>query len=193
MIGRLRSFTVMKRMPDAPKTAPSTEGPDEYRPTSGEIDRMKDVEAQWRRSRIRAEVTIGASIAGLLATLWLSFWALQGWGYSYGPFILTVVISALAVGLPSVELLRRETFGRTENLRLPPPSSQYNNPNTMLEARHSQRQLLEAIERNGSITATRAALETSLTVEEAEQELSRLAEGGHLEVRIEGGRLVYSL
>ena len=56
-----------------------------------------------------------------------------------------------------------------------------------------ERQLLEAIERKGEITPARAALKTNLSVEETERALSRLAERGHLDVRAEGGRLVYSL
>jgi hypothetical protein len=37
------------------------------------------------------------------------------------------------------------------------------------------------------------ALETSLSVEQAERMLSELAGKGHLEVRVEHGRLFYSL
>jgi hypothetical protein len=39
----------------------------------------------------------------------------------------------------------------------------------------------------------RAALETTLTVAEADRMLSELAQGGHLEVRVEGGKLLYGL
>ena len=49
------------------------------------------------------------------------------------------------------------------------------------------------IERHKEITPARATLETSLTVEEAERSLSELAQQGHLEVRVEGSKLVYSL
>jgi len=38
-----------------------------------------------------------------------------------------------------------------------------------------------------------AALETSLSVEEADRMLSELAAKGHLEVTVEHGRLVYAL
>lgn len=55
-----------------------------------------------------------------------------------------------------------------------------------------ERQVLEAIERNGTITATRAALETTLMVAEADQILSDLAKAGHLDVQVVGGQLVYS-
>ena len=64
-------------------------------------------------------------------------------------------------------------------------------------ARHAraakEKELLEAIRRNGKITSAGAALETSLTVEEAEGMLSGLASRGHLGVRAEHGGLFYSL
>jgi hypothetical protein len=59
--------------------------------------------------------------------------------------------------------------------------------------KRAERQLLEAIDHRGEITPARAALETSLTVEEADRMLSDLAKGGHLEVRVEGGKLLYGL
>ena len=58
---------------------------------------------------------------------------------------------------------------------------------------YAERQLLEAIDRHGEITPARAALETSLTVAEADRMLSDLAKGGYLEVRVEGGKLLYGL
>ena len=45
----------------------------------------------------------------------------------------------------------------------------------------------------GAITAAEAALETSLSVEEADRMLSGLAVKGHLEVRVDGARIAYSL
>ena len=57
----------------------------------------------------------------------------------------------------------------------------------------AERQLLEAIDRHGEITPARAALETPLTVAEADRMLSDLAKGGHLGVRVEGGKLLYGL
>jgi len=58
---------------------------------------------------------------------------------------------------------------------------------------YAERQLLEAIERRGEITPIRAALETTLTVSEADKLLSELAYQGHLDVRVEEGKLIYSL
>ena len=57
-----------------------------------------------------------------------------------------------------------------------------------------ERELLSAIRDNaGSITSTEAAMETSLTVDEADEMLSRLAGGGHLLVESSGGTLFYKL
>jgi hypothetical protein len=47
--------------------------------------------------------------------------------------------------------------------------------------------------RGGSITSAEAAMETSLTVREADQMLSELAGGGHLTVESKEGSLFYAL
>ena len=58
----------------------------------------------------------------------------------------------------------------------------------------TERELLSAIRDNGgSITPAEAAMETSLTVREADKMLSELASGGHLAVRSRGAALFYSL
>jgi len=59
--------------------------------------------------------------------------------------------------------------------------------------RDKEKELLRAIRRHGQLTVTGVALETSLSVEQAERMLSELASKGHLEVRVEHGRLFYSL
>ena len=57
-----------------------------------------------------------------------------------------------------------------------------------------EKELLSAIRANGgSITPAEAAMETSLTVREADAMLSELAGGGHLAVHTRGGSLFYSL
>jgi hypothetical protein len=56
-----------------------------------------------------------------------------------------------------------------------------------------EKELLRAIRRHGRLTVAGAALETSLSVEEADRMLSNLAGKGHLEVRVERGKLLYSL
>ena len=57
-----------------------------------------------------------------------------------------------------------------------------------------ERELLSTIRDNGgSITPAEAAMETSLTVREADGMLSELAGSGHLAVEIRDGALFYSL
>ena len=56
-----------------------------------------------------------------------------------------------------------------------------------------ERELLRALHERGELTSAQAAMETSLTVSEADEMLKGLAEGGHLEVRARGGGLFYAL
>jgi hypothetical protein len=56
-----------------------------------------------------------------------------------------------------------------------------------------ERELLEALQSSGELTPAQAAMETSLTVNEADQMLRDLAAKGHLDVRVRGGGLFYGL
>ncbi|MBD0358762.1 MAG: hypothetical protein ICV34_05870 [Rubrobacter sp.] len=56
-----------------------------------------------------------------------------------------------------------------------------------------ERELLEALQRSGELTPAQAAMETSLTVNEADEMLEDLAAKGHLDVRVRGGGLFYGL
>ena len=56
-----------------------------------------------------------------------------------------------------------------------------------------EKELLVALRRRGKLTVAGVALETSLTVGEADRMLSGLAARGHLEVTVEHGRLLYAL
>ena len=56
-----------------------------------------------------------------------------------------------------------------------------------------ERELLGAIKAHGEITPAQAAMNTSLTVSEADEMLKKLAKGGHLDVRVRGGGLFYAL
>ena len=60
-------------------------------------------------------------------------------------------------------------------------------------AESGERELLEALRERGELTPTRATMETSLSVAEADRMLRELAENGHLEVRVRGGALYYAL
>jgi hypothetical protein len=73
--------------------------------------------------------------------------------------------------------------------------------NRVREARYStsseraakEKELLNALRHHGQLTVAGVALETSLSVEEADHMLTELAAKGHLDVRTEHGRLLYSL
>jgi hypothetical protein len=56
-----------------------------------------------------------------------------------------------------------------------------------------EKQLLMAIRDSDGLTPVEAALETSLTVDEADELLSRLAERSHLHVQSHNGALYYTL
>lgn len=56
-----------------------------------------------------------------------------------------------------------------------------------------EKEVLVALARHGEVTPARTALETSLSVSEADRVLSRLAKGGHVEVRAREGSLGYAL
>jgi hypothetical protein len=56
-----------------------------------------------------------------------------------------------------------------------------------------ERELLGALREHGELTPAQAAMETSLSVTEADRMLKELTEGGHLDVRVRGGGLFYSL
>jgi hypothetical protein len=57
----------------------------------------------------------------------------------------------------------------------------------------TESELLGALRQWGELTPTQAAMETSLSVVEADEMLRELAEGGHLEVRVRGGAIFYAL
>jgi hypothetical protein len=58
--------------------------------------------------------------------------------------------------------------------------------------RVNEKKLLLALGRRGKLTAVEAALESELSVEEAERMLQALALQGQLEVMVEDGKLLYS-
>lgn len=62
-----------------------------------------------------------------------------------------------------------------------------------LPGNDGERDLLRALQEHGELTSAQAAMETSLSVSEADAMLKGLAEGGHLEVRVRGGGLFYAL
>lgn len=112
-------------------------------------------------------------------------------------FMTFAAIGVLACGVSSLWLTVEGLQGLGSSRQLPPPRTHRAIRGGRQEGRRSEesaeKQLLEVIERNGEITPARAALQTSLTVDEAERLLSELSQRGHLDVRVEGSKLVYSL
>ena len=70
----------------------------------------------------------------------------------------------------------------------------YHDPlGSLHSANHKEKELLEALTRKEELTPALAAMETSLTVSEADRMLSGLAQKGHLKIRVEGGGLRFAL
>jgi hypothetical protein len=112
------------------------------------------------------------------------------------PSGFTIGLIATLVASVSAIWLLKQGLGELKNTRALPLAHQNRSirgDRQESQAKSAERQLLEVIEANGEITPARAALQSSLTVEEAEQTLSELAQRGHLDVRVEGSKLVYSL
>ncbi len=61
------------------------------------------------------------------------------------------------------------------------------------DKKNMERELLDALAERAEITPTTAAMNTSLTVDEASKMLEELARKGHLELRIEEGVMAYAL
>ena len=92
------------------------------------------------------------------------------------PFFLVPAFGAAARGLAGFdEASTRERTGR------------------VAAEESKERELLQALARQGELSPALAALETSLSVAEADRMLSDLAENGHVEVRAHDGRLGYAL
>ncbi len=100
-------------------------------------------------------------------------------GIAFAPGLLIAVLAFLAPGAALLYKGMSDAAGRREPL---PPSMT------------AEQRLLSAIRDNaGSTTSAEAAMETTLTVKDADRMLSELASGGHLKIESEDGTLVYSL
>ena len=111
-------------------------------------------------------LSIAAGLAIVVTVLWLSVWWPSGlWGFFV---VLSVVL--VARGLWRIRRDGSRSVG-------PKPGA--------------EKQLLMVLREAGGITPVEAALETSLTVDEAEEVLSRLATRGHLHVESHDGSLFY--
>lgn len=129
-----------------------------------------DVERLGPRAQVVAAVSVlapvllsGVFLVAFVPSLWWIF-TTYGW-----------------VSLPAVGLLIRGLAGLNE------ARPERATPET------EERELLRVLGEHGEVSPVRAAAETSLTVDGADRRLRELAEGGHLEVRVRGGGIFYSL
>jgi hypothetical protein len=128
-----------------------------------------DVESMSPRAQLTTAlaVIVPVALAGVLLFAFTSVW----WIW----FTFCWVI------FPAFGLLVRGVAGLSEG-------------RTEISAGNSkERELLGALGKRGELTPAEAAMETSLSVAEADRMLRELAEGGHLQVRVSGGGLSYSL
>jgi hypothetical protein len=137
----------------------------------GEPDRFfgLDVESMSPRAQLTTAVAVivPVALAGVL------LFALTSVGWIWFTFCWVV--------FPAFGLLVRGIAGLSEG-------------RTALSAGNGkERELLGALRERGELTSAEAAMETSLSVAEADRMLKELAEGGHLQVRVRGGGLSYSL
>ena len=167
-----------------------------------ELPIREDVEdrspVRERTGTTTARVLVGLALLPAVYALMLCYTLLSGAYMDEGPWWLLVFGIAAAYGLAAPPALRRWREA-TEGTSAVAPARNRALPDRGRVAAATggeggaERQLLEAVERYGEITPVRAALETSLTVTEADRMLTELARGGHLEVRAEGGKLLYGL
>ena len=158
-----------------------------------ELEPYSNVEVDRRTLRGRSYAKVAVGLAGFLADLFLSV-HLTGMAVNASSVIVGLI--AIAVATVGSLWLVNQGFEELNDTRpLPSPHQHRSIRGGRQESpeKAAERQLLEVIESNGEITPARAALQTSLTVEEAEQLLSDLAQRGHLDVRVEGSKLVYAL
>jgi hypothetical protein len=129
-----------------------------------------DVESMSPKARAVTGVVTGGAI--LLAAAFLILFTDLWWLIFIFGWVVFPALGTFARGVAGLMDSRREE-------RLPQNSK--------------ERELLEALRDRGELTPAQAAVETSLTVREADEMLKELAEGGHLKIRVRGGTLSYSL
>jgi hypothetical protein len=133
-----------------------------------------DVENMSPRAQIAAALTVLAPVAlGVILVL------------SFVPQVFWLVFVFGWMVFPSFGLLVRGLAG----LPATPPERRAGRA----PAGSRERELLEALREHGEITPARAAMETTLSVAEADKMLEDLAASGHLEVRTRGVGLSYAL
>ncbi len=103
------------------------------------------------------------------------------------PLLLT---SGLLSALPAIVMVLLSSYLMVNGLR---GLSDNQDRRSIPAGNSGERELLNALREHGELSSARAAMETSLTVAEADEIFKRLAEGGHLDVRVRGGGMFYAL
>ncbi|MGH3089952.1 MAG: hypothetical protein ACRDSJ_21940 [Rubrobacteraceae bacterium] len=134
-----------------------------------------DVESMSPKGRIAAALTVlvpvamsGIFLIAFVPDLWWIF-TIYGW-------VAFPAFGVLSRGVSRIAEDRREVGEE---------------PTITVESK--EQRLLEALRDHGELTPALAALETSISVAEAEKILRELAEGGYLEVMARDGGVFYSL
>ncbi|MGB3683381.1 MAG: hypothetical protein WA990_12975 [Rubrobacteraceae bacterium] len=140
-------------------------------------------------SRIGGAVVLLIGGLGLLAVVLLAiftFLVALRINLAYSGWLLTALapVSVLAA-LPALLLSARGAAGLFGGGSSPEAES--------ISEDRKEKELLGAIERRGEISPARAAMETSLTVAEADRMLSAFTQKGYLVARVGAGNLVYAL
>ena len=110
------------------------------------------------------------------------FFFVAGPFFHFFPFVFLFVWMIPFLLMPALGLSARSVAGLFET-----------RSRRLADDERKERELLEALARHGGISPARAALETTLSVSEADRMLSELAKNGHVEVRAHEGRLEYAL
>lgn len=184
---------IIPAMSDAHERPPLSRNFEQDHPYAG-LEQFWKFEMERRNLRQHSRVKALVGSLGLMSMVFL-VWTLANMVLWMDPLVFVVnFIPVLIASVSSVWLLNQGLKGAKNSRPLPPPR-QHRSIRGGQEShdKSAQRQLLEVIEANGEITPARAALHTSLTVEEAERLLSDLAQRGHLDVRVQGSKLMYSL
>ncbi len=129
---------------------------------------------------------LGLFIAALLTLLFITIGGPLGVGIGLPMLVLIVMIGA-------AEALVRVLDGSSGLWRAPSLTAGEDFRSILSSPVSKERELLTALRDCGGMTPVEAAIETSLTVREADTMLSKLARAGHLALESRNGALFYSI
>jgi hypothetical protein len=133
-------------------------------------------------SRRRGMAPFRGSVLPVLVVVGLFFFFVAGPFLHFFPFVFLFVWMIPLLLMPALGFSARSVAGLWET-----------RSRRLADDERKEKELLEALARHGRISPARVALETTLSVSEADRMLSELAKNGHVEVRAREGRLEYAL